>query len=328
MFTRKQIEEIAAKLADLSVKDSQFSNASIINGSEKVPILQNDQNRLISFGHLVSLIRESEDTSSLPCKLTVKCNTANSVIRINGVIRTTYNGHYGEMLDVQVSASGYVTWFGVISLIDTHTITVPLTAVGEGGSGGGGGSDSGGSCPCGDKCVCWKDYDDDDEGGGGGDVDPSQTYTVRVLNPSGGASLIINNDPSKNVFDRSYEFAGGSRVVINVTKPGYIPYSNVIRSINQNYVINVDDFLEEIDTQETKILTFTNPHIVFEAEGDLNAQTQVSTNSYISWEIRGENLPDYSNPSSEEAAENPAFSVNPLNINLVTGDSTTITVKQ
>ena len=61
MFTKKQIDEIAAKLADLAVKDSEFHILKKpLNGSENVPLLQDGENRLMTLPDLINLLVEKK----------------------------------------------------------------------------------------------------------------------------------------------------------------------------------------------------------------------------------------------------------------------------
>lgn len=128
MFTLKQIEEIAAKLALLAVKDSQFEGMEYpFNGSESVPVLQDGANRRISFAELRSLVLQQDDAMSvIACSLSVTCNTPGAVVKIGGQTRNQYTGHYGEVVSVEISATGYDTYFESVTLTENQTLSIRL----------------------------------------------------------------------------------------------------------------------------------------------------------------------------------------------------------
>ena len=313
MFTKKQIEEIAAKLADLAIKDSQFGNMTMpLNGSENVPILQDNENKLLSFAELVSIVRESDESQLVNLTLKVSCSTPGATIKIDGEIKSSCTVSYGTMVDVEVSATDYVTWFGTITVTRSHSISITLSKAGSGS--GGGGSD--GHCCCGDHCVCWDDADDDPS---------TTTYTVTVTNPSGGATLMIND--SAAAMNKAHVFNAGDRVVIDITKEGYYQYSKTIDPINRSYTINADEVLEPIDQEEDKHLSFTIPEINIPAESNLTAYSAVDASSYISWQIRSTSLPDYEEDTPGQDTVEPAISVSPETISMTVGETTNITIK-
>ena len=137
MFTKKQIEEIAAKLAELAIKDSQFNDiVKPLNGSESLPLIQDGENRLMTLPDLVNLIIGEEDRQYIKCILDISCQTENAIIEIKGqgkvdyTQQSTYSAYYGEIVDVRVSAEGYDTWQDVVTMTQDHTVVVALNKSG------------------------------------------------------------------------------------------------------------------------------------------------------------------------------------------------------
>ena len=134
MFTLKQIEEIAAKLALLAVKDSQFEEIDYpLNSTESVPILQDGANRRIPFAEFVNIIVGNDDTHlNIPCSLTVTCNTPDATILIGGQTRSnnSYTGHYGEVVNVKVSKEGFDTYYESVTLTNNTSLVITLNQKG------------------------------------------------------------------------------------------------------------------------------------------------------------------------------------------------------
>lgn len=135
-FTKSQIAEIAERLALQTKKDSEFKDAIIpLDGEERLPIIQyiplvqDFENRLLSFAQLRSLVLGNIDMESVGCFLTVNCSTAGAVIRVNGHILYSpyrYAGYYGDVVSVQISADGYDTYYESVTLTHDHTLSVAL----------------------------------------------------------------------------------------------------------------------------------------------------------------------------------------------------------
>ena len=246
MFTRKQIEEIAVKLADLSIKDSQFDDVNtLFNGSESVPILQDNQNRLLSFAELVSIVRQSEDTGLIKCVLTVNCSTAGAVVKINGSRTTTATVSWGSMVDVEISADGYITWYGVLTMTQNHTLNIALS----------------------------EKYEEE--------TTPVATTCVVQITNNQGAQITINGSQvasgSRNVFDK------GSKVRIIVSGYGYETEDTGVFTLNDDFIETID--LNEASVKDTDpFLRFsTNDEVFLPASGD--AVTSVSVESNVNWAI-------------------------------------------
>lgn len=193
-FTKSDIEEIARRIAVITKRDSDLPDAEIpLNDTERVPLIQyiplvqDYENRLLSLADLRSLVLADTDQTAIGCLLTVNCTTAGATVSIKGSDRTSYTGHYGEMVDVIISADGYDTWIGVVTLTQDHTLVVALNK-------------SGGEAPT-----------------------PETTYWIRVTN-SQGAKITLNR--TEIVPGSKYYFSAGTVVDVNVTLAGFDPYVN------------------------------------------------------------------------------------------------------
>lgn len=129
MFTQKQIDEIAERLSRKAIKDSQFDVASLpFDGTEEIPILQDAENKIITLSDFLNYVIGNEDHSAIECTLTVICQTQGATIKINDVNQSVYSGHYGDVVNVEVSATGYDTLYESITLTKSVEYRVSLNA--------------------------------------------------------------------------------------------------------------------------------------------------------------------------------------------------------
>ena len=255
MFTKKQIEEIAAKLAEIAIKDSQFDSVTIpLNGSESVPVLQSSENRILTLADLRSLVLADQDQQAIKCILTVSCSTSGATIQIKGhnqssyTTTSSYTAYYGEVVDVKISAEGYDTWYEVITMTQNHTVSVALNK---------------------------------SDGGSPGPTPVVTTYYVKISNDQG-ATITINGGTVTSGSINYFE--AGDRVEIYVTKDGYQAWSHIIPSINENYIKD-DVHLPIIeDEPDDYYIRFGETSLTLPA---LNASRSASIQSNISWEIEG-----------------------------------------
>lgn len=132
-FTESDIKELARRIMAITKRDSEFAPAVVpFDGSERFPVIQyiaavqDFENRLLPLATLRNMIIGDPEDTSLGCLLTVSCTIPNSVIKINGTTRSTYDGFYGQIVLVEVSASGYDTWFNSVSLTEDTTLSISL----------------------------------------------------------------------------------------------------------------------------------------------------------------------------------------------------------
>ena len=248
MFTKKQIEEIAAKLAELAIKDSQFNDiVKPLNGSESLPLIQDGENRLMTLPDLVNLIIGEEDRQYIKCILDISCQTENAIIEIKGqgevdyTQQSTYSAYYGEIVDVRVSADGYDTWQDVVTMTQDHTVVVALNK-------------SGGETPT-----------------------PETTYWMRITN-SQGAKITLNR--TEIVPGSKYYFSAGTVVDVNVTLAGFNPYVNSY-TMDRDWDIPVE-LTESSSTPDEPYLYFENDTVTIQSNGGSNT---VKLLSNIDWEI-------------------------------------------
>lgn len=140
-FTKSDIEEIARRIAVITKRDSDLPDVDIpLHDNERVPVIQyiplvqDYENRLLSLADLRSLVLADTDQTSVACVLSVICDTEGASVSIKGKDRTEYTGYYGEMVDVIISAEGYDTWIGVVTMTQDHTLVVSLNKKGSGGT--------------------------------------------------------------------------------------------------------------------------------------------------------------------------------------------------
>ena len=259
MFTRKQIEEIAAKLADLAIKDSQFNNINKpLNGSENLPVLQDGENRLMTLSDLVNLIIGDEDRQYIKCILNIECLTSNATIEIKGqgqedfTRQDTYTAYYGEIVDVRISAEGYDTWQEVVTMTQDHIIIVSLN---EKGSGSGPTQDS---------------------------------YYVRVINTQG-AQITLNGSPVSS--GSVNYFIAGDDIDIIVSKPGFITEPRYIKGIDRNYDIPIDLDEEEETPQDTPYIRFNQELVNLDTDGNIVGDNNVRILSNCTWAIAAQDSP-------------------------------------
>lgn len=283
MFTKKQIDEIAAKLADLAVKDSEFHIfKKPLNGSENVPLLQDGENRLMTLPDLINLLVGEEDRQYIKCILTVQCLTSNAVIKIKGesdfdyVTRSSYTAYYGEIVDVKISADGHDTWYDVVTMTQNHTIVVSLN----------------------------------EEGGGGGTPSVTQYY-VRVTN-SQGAKIELNGTQvasgSLNYFE------AGDDITVVVSKDGYkTDSSHSITNIRNNWDIPIT--LSEEEEVDRNYVRFLDSQKEISRDGE-TISTKVLSN--ITWEITASDVGD---PESEDPEDKKLVADIPSTLGVYVNDS-------
>lgn len=192
-FTKSDIEEIARRIAVTTKRDSDLPDADIpLNDTERVPLIQyiplvqDYENRLLSLADLRSLVLADTDQTSIGCALTVNCSTEGAEVSIKGEQRTSYTGHYGEMVDVIITADGYDTWIGVVTLTQNHTLIIALNK-------------SGGEAP-----------------------GPEQeTYWIKVTNTQG-AKITLNG--TQVASGSINTFSAGATVDVVVSLEGYGPF--------------------------------------------------------------------------------------------------------
>lgn len=82
MFTEEQIREIQRRLQEIGVKDSQFPEAHALIGGEKVPILQDSENRLMNVTDFKSQVSGIPETISPDASLRVVNSLNNIDLRV------------------------------------------------------------------------------------------------------------------------------------------------------------------------------------------------------------------------------------------------------
>ena len=267
MFTKKQIDEIAAKLADLAIKDSQFRDMNKpLNGSENIPLLQDGENRLMSLPDLVNLIIGDEDKQYIKCILNVECLTSGATILIKGqgeddyAVRTSYTAYYGEIVDVQISADGHDTWYGAVTMTQNHTIVVSLN----------------------------------EEGGSSPSPGPSPTTTYYIcLKNTQGATIEING--TRVASGSMNYFKAGDTVSWVVSLDGYDPDIREITSISRNYDETIT--LDESSSDTDPYLYFGNESVEINKGG---GQVNVSLQSNVTWQISAADVPVAPDEGGEE----------------------------
>ena len=287
MFTKKQIEEIAAKLAEIAIKDSQFDSVTIpLNGSESVPVLQSSENRILTLADLRSLVLADQDQQAIKCILTVSCSTSGATIQIKGhnqssyVTTSSYMAYYGEVVDVKISADGYDTWYEVITMTQNHTVSVALNK---------------------------------SDGGSPGPTPVVTTYYVKITNSQSARITVNGNQVASGSMNY---FEAGERVEIYVTKDGYQAWSHVIPSINENYPKDVTLPKSE-DDPESPYIKFSKDTVTLPSIG---ASGSANILSNISWEIDGGEA-----RTPEQDAETDEPSINDSEVlttyNMIVGES-------
>lgn len=266
MFTRKQIEEIAAKLADLAIKDSQFKNVGKpLNGSEGLPVIQDGENKLMTLSDLINLITGDEDKQYIKCVLSVNCRTNNAIIEIKGqndssfIQRATYNAYYGEIVDVRITADNYDTWQGAITMTQDHTLTISLNKTGS-------------ATPT---------------------PTPVESYYVRVTNTQGARIELNGTQVSSGSINY---FTAGETVSLKVTLTGY---DSEIRSLqmNKNYDLPID-LSKSSSEGDGSFIHFIDENRTISADGE-TITTSISSNT--SWEITASEV--YNKEEGEEDPE-------------------------
>lgn len=288
MFTKKQIDEIAAKLADLAVKDSEFYIfKKPLNGSEHIPLLQDGENRLMTLPDLINLLVGEEDRQYIKCILTVQCLTSNAVIKIKGesdfdyVTRTSYTAYYGEIVDVKISADGHDTWYDVVTMTQNHTIVVSLN----------------------------------EEGGGGGGTPSVTQYYVKITNNQG-ADIKING--SSVISGSINYFEAGTPIDISVTKDGFkpeiVPTFNLNSNFIKTYTLTED---EGADDNYVRFDAATTTGEISRSGGVWNSKVQ----SNIDWEITASDVADADSDIPEDKALTAEL---PENLGLYVGETMNI----
>lgn len=87
MFTEEQIKEIQRKLKEIGVKDSQFPDAHPLTGGEKVPILQDAENRLMDVVSLRSEITGIPEFESKDNSIELKSTFSDMDMRMNSFVK-------------------------------------------------------------------------------------------------------------------------------------------------------------------------------------------------------------------------------------------------
>jgi len=263
MFTRKQIEEIAAKLADLAIKDSQFKNVGKpLNGSEGLPVIQDGENKLMTLSDLINLITGGEDKQYIKCVLSVNCRTNNAIVEIKGqndsgfIQRTTYNAYYGEIVDVRITADNYDTWQGAITMTQDHALVISLNKTGS-------------ATPT---------------------PTPVESYYVRITNTQGARIELNGTQVSSGSINY---FTAGETVSLKVTLTGY---DSDIRSLtmNKNYDLPIE-LTKSSSEGDGPFIHFIDENRTISADGE-TVTTSISSNT--SWEITASEV--YNKEEGEE----------------------------
>ena len=224
-FTKSDIEEIARRIAVITKRDSELPDADIpLHDNERVPIIQyiplvqDYENRLLSLADLRSLVLADIDQTAVGCVLGVICDTDGAVVTIKGAERRSYAGYYGEMVDVIITADGYDTWIGVVTMTQDHTLVVSLNKE------------------------------------GGGSTPGAEAYYVMITN-SQSASITFNGTPVAS--GSPMLFAAGTDVNILVSKDGFEPWHYTIDDIADNFSRDVT-LTESESEDEDPFIVFTN----------------------------------------------------------------------
>lgn len=125
MFTKEQILEIEKALQARSVKDSEFSSAENVNGLEKIPILQNNENKLLSVENLASYIINYFGTFVL----TVKALPVDSKIYINNIETNILPVLKNTTATIVVTAEGYESFSTQVEMTSNKIIQIELTPI-------------------------------------------------------------------------------------------------------------------------------------------------------------------------------------------------------
>lgn len=138
-FTKSQIEEIRQRLAIQTKKDSEFPDAEIpLDGSERLPVIQfipavqDFENRLLSFADMRRMVLANTDMELVGCLLTINCSTPDAIIKVDNVVLNSpyeYAGFYGDVVEVEISKSGYYTYQESVTLTSNCTLDVTLNQV-------------------------------------------------------------------------------------------------------------------------------------------------------------------------------------------------------
>ena len=288
-FTKSQIEEIARRLSVLTKKDSEFEPATLppdrtelVPIIEYIPLVQDYENRLLSLADLRSMVLENDDQSSIGCLLTINCTTTGADVYIKGEKRTTYMAHYGEMVDVVISAENYDAWYGVITMTQSKVFNVVLN---------------------------------DKSSSPGPGPTPTTTFTVRVTGVEDiygtdieGASIVFTDSTGSHIvaIGETRTYQSGEQVRIDVTKEGYKSYSSIVTS-NFSDVIRLQE-----NKPEEPYLRFSDNTLTFGANGETS--NSISIESSVSWTIIESTLPNPEDYDPEDA--DTSYSTEDININV------------
>lgn len=266
-FTKSDIEEIARRIAVITKRDSELPDAEIpLNDTERVPIIQyiplvqNYENRLLSLADLRSLVLADVDQTAIGCVLMVTCHTTGASVSIKGVTRTSYTGYYGEMVDVIITADGYDTWIGVVTMTQDHTLVVSLNKKG-------GDSPSPGPSP-------------------------ETTYYVCLRNTQG-ATIEING--TRVASGSMNYFKAGDTVSWVVSLDGYDPNILEPTPISRNYDETIT--FDEPSSDPDSYLYFGNESVEINRNG---GQVNVSLQSNVTWQISAADVPVAPDEGGEE----------------------------
>ena len=137
MFTKKQIEEIASKLAERAVKDSQFEEVIYpFTGTEEVPvlelpILQDSANKRMPFSDFVNLVT-GNDENMLMLSLTITCDVPEAEVKVNGTTISFNHGtytaafHYGSVIIITATAEGYDDFYESVTLTENTEVDIVM----------------------------------------------------------------------------------------------------------------------------------------------------------------------------------------------------------
>lgn len=123
IFTKQDIEQLHKKLAQLSVKDSQFEKASGIRPEALIPFVQNSKNVQTTVAEFAAYILSGIDASAIS-------------VAVNGITANTVSGALEELFDSigdpNNGGGGGKTAVGVSYTVDHSIDTTSAIGISQG----------------------------------------------------------------------------------------------------------------------------------------------------------------------------------------------------